>query len=212
MPNQNLSQKIETNMGDISYNDCVITSLDIDKDLEKFLSMHDLDKEIERVKKERASTRTLDENSSTSTIKKPQYIIKEKMSVKKPELIQPMMERIDAELNKLEQSGLIEKMDLQSVEFINRNQDYNQLIKEYLKNNSIKDNYEIICHQNQTSSIIPESESVQNEGIGLQVPHNNTMNVNLSEIIQNSTNIPRNTLTTKLQDLIISSPKKKYNI
>ena len=58
-------QKLSTNIGDINYNDCVITSLDIDKDLEKFLSMHDLDKEIERVKKEmnRASLSTSSDGS-----------------------------------------------------------------------------------------------------------------------------------------------------
>jgi hypothetical protein len=217
--------------------------------------MHDLDKEIERVKKEMnratlSSSSDASKMKSTSTYsnanpKPPQYIIKEKTSAKKPELIQPVMEKIDAELNKLEQSGLIEKMDLQSIELINRSYQNSQiqnveslkLIEEFLSTSSLTDTYQKMYKQQQTlsqpsqasvqqhqqynhfqqqdtSSIIPQSHSIQNNGHGLAVPNyvNNNLNIELNELINNANSISRNTITTKLQDLIIPSPNIKYHM
>lgn len=168
--------------------------------------MNDLDKEIERVKNERiyhrgsddftktttsmsSSTTTSSASASTpptaATNRKPQYIIKEKMLAKKPELIEPVMERIDAELSKLEQSGLIEKIDLQSIEYVNKYTNNNdsayQSSNQYEYASKVSNDYDY-----QTSSIIPQSYSVQNNGQGLEVPQS-----------------ARNTITTKLQDLVI---------
>jgi hypothetical protein len=193
-------------MSEVNYNDCIITSLDIDKDLEKFLSMNDLDKEIERIKKERSRLTTEEsiKTKSTSSLssnnnKKPQYIIKEKVVPKKPELIQPVMERIDAELNKLEQSGLVEKIGLHSIELIDKPNKLNKSSNEY-NNNNRNFNEEIFQTKNQTSSIIPQTQYIQNNGQGLTVPN------------YNGNVISHQAVTAKLQDLIIPSPNIKYHM
>lgn len=166
---------------------------EINKDLEKFLSKHDLEKEVERYKKisstlkpvqtasssERTSLETfvLPNDPNTIYVKSPAYIIKERMMPSPSstdDIIMPVIEKIDAELSKLNSD---------EVNKINRNvYDDKTHTQSNLKRQKVyQDKFK--------SSIIPQPVSVQNNGVGIQIPNSNYVDMQYLKAFCNSVNM-----------------------